>query len=163
MARGHPSPDGRPDLRQKRHGARIPTPCMRWAPEVADRGRTGLHARWSRPVTSRRTDAQVSSTPARTRRTTRDRHADSEPAPRGRVFVLDTSVLLSDPAAFRRFADHEVVIPLVVISELEGKRHHPELGWFARQSLRILDELRIKYGRLGPPGVLHGRGGHARG
>ncbi|MEV0647016.1 PhoH family protein [Phytomonospora sp. NPDC050363] len=65
-----------------------------------------------------------------------------------RTFVLDTSVLLSDPAAFRRFAEHTVVLPLVVISELEGKRHHPELGWFARQSLRLLDELRIKHGRL---------------
>jgi PhoH-like ATPase len=45
-----------------------------------------------------------------------------------RTFVLDTSVLLSDPRAIRRFAEHEVVLPLVVISELEGKRHHPELG-----------------------------------
>jgi PhoH-like ATPase len=47
-----------------------------------------------------------------------------------------------------RFAEHEVVLPLVVISELEGKRHHPELGWFARQTLRELDDLRIKHGRL---------------
>ena len=39
--------------------------------------------------------------------------------------MLDTSVLLSDPAAFRRFTDHEAIIPLVVISELEEKRHHP--------------------------------------
>jgi PhoH-like ATPase len=65
-----------------------------------------------------------------------------------RTYVLDTSVLLSDPAAFLRFAEHEVVLPLVVISELEGKRNHPELGWFARRSLRFLDELRVKHGRL---------------
>ena len=65
-----------------------------------------------------------------------------------RTFVLDTSVLLSDPGALGRFGEHEVVLPLVVISELEGKRHHPELGWFARQTLRVLDDLRIKYGRL---------------
>ncbi|WP_338184624.1 PhoH family protein [Jatrophihabitans sp.] len=65
-----------------------------------------------------------------------------------RTFVLDTSVLLSDPGALGRFAEHEVVLPLVVISELEAKRHHPELGWFARQTLRVLDELRIKHGRL---------------
>jgi PhoH-like ATPase len=65
-----------------------------------------------------------------------------------RTFVLDTSVLLSDPRAFQRFAEHEVVLPLVVISELEAKRHHPELGWFARSSLRFLDDLRVKYGRL---------------
>ena len=50
-----------------------------------------------------------------------------------RCYVLDTSVLLSDPWALTRFDEHEVVLPLVVISELEGKRHHPELGWFARR------------------------------
>jgi len=76
-----------------------------------------------------------------------------------RTFVLDTSVLLSDPAAFRRFAEHTVVLPLVVISELEGKRHHPELGWFARQSLRLLDELRIKHGRLDEPLPVNDLGG----
>jgi PhoH-like ATPase len=122
-------------------------------------------------VTSRRTDAgvdqnpadKVSSSSATTgRRRARDRHADAEPAPAGRVFVLDTSVLLSDPAAFRRFTDHEVVVPLVVISELEGKRHHPELGWFARQSLRMLDELRIKFGRLDQPVLCNDEGGTLR-
>jgi PhoH-like ATPase len=68
-----------------------------------------------------------------------------------KTFVLDTSVLLSDPGALARFGEHEVVLPLVVIGELEGKRHHPELGWFARQTLRTLDDLRIKYGRLDSP------------
>jgi PhoH-like ATPase len=67
------------------------------------------------------------------------------------TYVLDTSVLLSDPGALARFDEHEVVLPLVVISELEGKRDHPELGWFARQSLRLLDDLRIKHGRLDTP------------
>ncbi|WP_018351606.1 PhoH family protein [Longispora albida] len=76
-----------------------------------------------------------------------------------RTFVLDTSVLLSDPAAFLRFAEHEVVIPLVVISELEAKRHHPELGWFARQSLRLLDDLRIQHGRLDQPLPANDHGG----
>lgn len=51
-----------------------------------------------------------------------------------RTYVLDTSVLLSDPWACSRFAEHDVVVPLVVISELEAKRHHHELGWFARQA-----------------------------
>ncbi|MFP5219127.1 MAG: PhoH family protein [Actinomycetes bacterium] len=67
------------------------------------------------------------------------------------TYVLDTSVLLSDPGALARFAEHEVVLPLVVISELEGKRDHPELGWFARQALRLLDELRVRHGRLDQP------------
>ena len=53
-----------------------------------------------------------------------------------RTYVLDTSVLLADPGALRRFAEHEVVLPVVVITELEGKRHHPELGYFARSALR---------------------------
>jgi PhoH-like ATPase len=65
--------------------------------------------------------------------------------------VLDTSVLLSDPWALTRFAEHAVVLPLVVISELEAKRHHPELGWFARESLRMLDDLRRTHGRLDAP------------
>ena len=65
-----------------------------------------------------------------------------------RTYVLDTSVLLADPAAMGRFAEHRVVLPIVVITELEAKRHHPELGFFARQALRYLDDLRIEYGRL---------------
>ncbi|KQU06538.1 ATP-binding protein [Rhodococcus sp. Leaf7] len=68
-----------------------------------------------------------------------------------RTYVLDTSVLLSDPWAVSRFAEHAIVLPLVVISELEGKRHHHELGWFARESLRMLDDLRVQYGRLDQP------------
>ncbi|MFZ2012421.1 MAG: PhoH family protein [Nocardioides sp.] len=67
---------------------------------------------------------------------------------RSRTFVLDTSVLLSDPGALRRFEEHEVVLPVVVITELEAKRHHPELGFFARTALRALDELRMTHGRL---------------
>lgn len=68
-----------------------------------------------------------------------------------RTYVLDTSVLLSDPWAMARFAEHSVVLPLVVIGELEAKRHHPELGWFAREALRLLDELRVRHGRLDSP------------
>ncbi|MBO3662229.1 PhoH family protein [Microbacterium sp. NEAU-LLB] len=75
--------------------------------------------------------------------------------------MLDTSVLLSDPRAFFRFAEHSVVIPVVVITELEGKRHDPELGYFARQALRHLDELRIEHGRLDFP-VPVGEGGTLR-
>jgi PhoH-like ATPase len=65
-----------------------------------------------------------------------------------RTYVLDTSVLLADPLAIGRFAEHRAVLPIVVITELEAKRHHPELGFFARQALRCLDDLRIEYGRL---------------
>ncbi|WP_218038500.1 PhoH family protein [Acrocarpospora pleiomorpha] len=65
--------------------------------------------------------------------------------------MLDTSVLLADPAAMSRFEEHEVVLPIVVITELEAKRHHPELGYFARQALRSLDDLRLRHGRLDEP------------
>jgi PhoH-like ATPase len=76
-----------------------------------------------------------------------------------KTFVLDTSVLLSDPRAMLRFADADVVLPVVVVTELEAKRHHPELGYFARQSLRLLDDLRISEGRLDAPVPVGGHGG----
>ena len=75
-----------------------------------------------------------------------------------RTYVIDTSVLLSDPWALTKFAEHEVVLPLVVIGELEAKRHHPELGYFARQALRMLDDLRIEHGRLDAPVPVGGVG-----
>jgi PhoH-like ATPase len=68
-----------------------------------------------------------------------------------KTYVLDTSVLLSDPRAMLRFSEHEVVLPVVVVTELEAKRHHPELGYFARQALQLLDEMRISKGRLDAP------------
>ncbi|MCF3938945.1 PhoH family protein [Gordonia sp. Z-3] len=76
-----------------------------------------------------------------------------------RTYVLDTSVLLSDPWAVTRFAEHHVVLPLVVIGELEGKRHHHELGWFAREALRLLDDLRLEHGRLDIPLPIGDEGG----
>jgi PhoH-like ATPase len=78
-----------------------------------------------------------------------------------RTYVLDTSVLLSDPQAIFRFAEHAVVIPVVVISELEKKRHDPEIGYFARQALRHLDDLRVKHERLDFP-IPIGDGGSLR-
>ncbi|MFB9250686.1 PhoH family protein [Sphaerisporangium melleum] len=71
--------------------------------------------------------------------------------PSRRTYVVDTSVLLADPAAMSRFAEHDVVLPIVVITELEAKRHHPELGYFARKALRFLDDLRVRHGRLDEP------------
>ncbi|HSP51959.1 MAG TPA: PhoH family protein [Cryobacterium sp.] len=77
------------------------------------------------------------------------------------TYVLDTSVLLSDPKAIFRFAEHAVVLPVVVIAELEAKRNDPEIGYFARQSLRLLDELRVKHERLDFP-IPVGDGGSLR-
>ncbi|MGN6635495.1 MAG: PIN domain-containing protein, partial [Oryzihumus sp.] len=61
-----------------------------------------------------------------------------------------------------RFAEHEVVLPVVVVTELEGKRHHPELGYFARQALRLLDDLRVREGRLDAPVAVGEHGGTLR-
>ncbi|WP_148614272.1 PhoH family protein [Nocardioides rubriscoriae] len=83
-------------------------------------------------------------------------------AERARTYVLDTSVLLADPGAMRRFEEHEVVLPVVVITELEGKRHHPELGFFARSALRMLDDLRVTHGRLDEPVPIGDHGGTLR-
>ncbi|MEO3762894.1 PhoH family protein [Streptomyces sp. B8F3] len=82
--------------------------------------------------------------------------------PDRRTYVLDTSVLLADPRAMARFDEHEVVLPVVVVTELEAKRHHPELGYFARQALRQLDEFRVRYGRLDAPIPLGDLGGTLR-
>ncbi|MFD4374406.1 PhoH family protein [Streptomyces sp. NPDC058486] len=79
-----------------------------------------------------------------------------------RTYVLDTSVLLADPKAMSRFEEHEVVLPIVVVTELEAKRHHPELGYFARQALRLLDDFRVRYGRLDAPLPIGDLGGTLR-
>ena len=79
-----------------------------------------------------------------------------------KTYVLDTSVLLSDPRALLRFDEHDVVIPVVVVTELEAKRSHPELGYFARQALRLMDELRVHSGRLDEPISLGDAGGTLR-
>ncbi|MDQ1672202.1 MAG: PhoH-like ATPase, partial [Frankiaceae bacterium] len=68
--------------------------------------------------------------------------------PARKTYVLDTSVVLSDPRALGAFDEHDVVLPLPVLGELEGKRHHPDLGWAARQALRRLESLRLEHGGL---------------
>lgn len=102
------------------------------------------------------TRATADSTTPATRTTARARE------PEHKTYVLDTSVLLSDPRAMLRFAEHEVVLPVVVVTELEGKRHHPELGYFARQALRLLDDLRVSEGRLDQPVPVGTDGGTLR-
>lgn len=79
-----------------------------------------------------------------------------------RTYVLDTSVLLSDPRALLRFDEHDVVIPVVVVTELEAKRGHSDLGYFARSALRLLDDLRIQHGRLDEPMTVGDAGGTVR-
>lgn len=103
--------------------------------------------------------------PAARSRSRNQAQRDGQAAPGGparRTFVLDTSVLLSDPHALLRFDEHEVVIPVVVVTELEAKRTHPELGYFARAALRLLDDLRVSHGRLDEPIPVGDAGGTIR-
>ena len=59
------------------------------------------------------------------------------------VRVLDTSVLLSTgKAGLFAYPGDIVVLPLVVVKELEAKRHDPDLGIYSRDVLRAIEELR---------------------
>jgi PhoH-like ATPase len=60
-----------------------------------------------------------------------------------KTFVLDTNVLLHDPAALTRFEDNNIVIPIEVVEEIDRfKRDPAEKGRNARQVSRLLDDLR---------------------
>lgn len=62
-----------------------------------------------------------------------------------KIYVLDTNVLLHDPNAIFSFQDNDVVIPLVVIEEVDGqKRRQDEVGRHARQVAHHLDGLRLQ-------------------
>ncbi|MGF1599668.1 MAG: PhoH family protein [Acidimicrobiales bacterium] len=82
--------------------------------------------------------------------------------PKRRAFVLDTSVLLSSPTSLEAFGDHDVVLPIIVLTELEAKRHHPELGWAARSALRKLEAIRERHGGLTEPFPVNDEGGTVR-
>ena len=67
-----------------------------------------------------------------------------------RTYVLDTCVLLADPSALFRFEEHDVVLPLVVIEELDRKKTlMDEVGANARRAIRLLEE----YGASRPGGM----------
>jgi PhoH-like ATPase len=64
-----------------------------------------------------------------------------------RTYVLDTCVLLADPNALFRFEEHDVVLPLVVIEELDRKKTAlDDVGRNARLALRAVEELRVRSG-----------------
>lgn len=64
---------------------------------------------------------------------------------RPRTFVVDTNVLLFDASALLAFAEHDVVIPLTVIEEMDRfKKQIDETGRNARETSRFLDDLRGK-------------------
>ncbi|MBQ4897513.1 PhoH family protein [Paenibacillus sp. Marseille-P2973] len=78
-----------------------------------------------------------------------------------KIFVLDTNVLLHDPNAIFAFDEHEVVIPAVVLEEIDSKkRNAEEIGRNARRVSRLLDGLR-EIGHL-HDGVLLESGGRLK-
>jgi len=75
-----------------------------------------------------------------------------------KIFVLDTNVLLHDPNAIFAFEDNEVIIPAVVLEEIDSKKRNvDEIGRNARYVSRMLDSLRQK-GRL-HDGIMLDNGG----
>jgi PhoH-like ATPase len=75
-----------------------------------------------------------------------------------KIFVIDTNVLLHDPRAIFSFEENDVIIPIVVIEELDKfKKGIDEIGRNARQVSRILDEFRQK-GKLSQGVQLDGGG-----
>jgi len=78
-----------------------------------------------------------------------------------KIYVLDTNVMLHDPLSLFQFQEHDVVIPAIVLEELDGKkRNMDEIGRNARETSRILDQLR-EAGHL-HTGVPLGNGGTLR-
>jgi PhoH-like ATPase len=77
-------------------------------------------------------------------------------------FVLDTNVLLHNPAALFMFADNDVVIPFTVLEELDKfKKENDDVGRNAREVIRQLDSLRKK-GNLSEGVGWNGKGGRVR-
>ena len=60
-----------------------------------------------------------------------------------KTFILDTNVLLYDAESLLSFDDNNIIIPLIVLEELDGHKRRPdEVGKNARRSVRMLDKLR---------------------
>jgi PhoH-like ATPase len=63
-------------------------------------------------------------------------------SPDKKLFVLDTNVLMHDPASIFRFQEHDIFIPMIVLEELDhAKKGLTELARNVRQVSRFLDEL----------------------
>jgi PhoH-like ATPase len=78
-----------------------------------------------------------------------------------KTFIIDTNVLLHDPKALSKFQENDVILPLVVIEELDSKkRRQDEIGRNAREVNRYLDSLRSR-GRLSE-GVKQDNGGNLK-
>ncbi|MGH8557346.1 MAG: PhoH family protein [Methylococcales bacterium] len=67
---------------------------------------------------------------------------NSESSDKEKLFVLDTNVLIHDPASIFRFQEHDIFIPMIVLEELDrSKKGVSEVARNARQASRFFDEL----------------------
>lgn len=82
------------------------------------------------------------------------------PSSAHKTYVIDTNVLLHDPNALFAFEEHDILIPIVIIEEIDRfKKDLTEVGRNARQVSRYLDELRLEHGRPLSQGVPLSGGG----
>ena len=61
-----------------------------------------------------------------------------------KIYILDTNVLLYDPRAPFSFEDNQVVIPIKVIDEVDDKKDNLQVGFNARETIRIIDQFRAQ-------------------
>ncbi|HAY10475.1 MAG TPA: ribonuclease, partial [Thauera sp.] len=63
-------------------------------------------------------------------------------APKTKLFVLDTNVLMHDPTSLYRFEEHDIYVPIMTLEELDNnKKGTTELARNTRQASRLLDEI----------------------
>ena len=63
----------------------------------------------------------------------------------GKIYVLDTNVLIQAPYAPACFEENEVILPLVVLEELDNlKKDEGERGVNVRRAIRFLEQMRAK-------------------
>lgn len=104
------------------------------------------------PAKRRREPAPVAQTMARPKR-----RVDGP----GKLFVLDTNVLLHDPSCLFRFEEHDVFLPMVVLEELDAhKKGMTEVARNGRQTSRSLDALAEHKGSDISTGLLLNSTGH---
>ena len=59
------------------------------------------------------------------------------------IYVLDTSVCLTDAGSFFYYGENDIIVPFKVLEEIDGKKKRQDsVGVNARETIRTLDELR---------------------
>jgi len=68
--------------------------------------------------------------------------SEKKRSPRRKVFILDTNVMLHDSSCIDQFQEHDIVVPIVVLEELDHfKKGNESIGYHARTFLRRVDAL----------------------